>query len=650
MKVYSQSQGRLIDVPDAPGMAAQTPLPSIQQQPQSFTEKAGGALLNIGKSIVNPFWRTGRNIIGTGLALGALATNRKGGEQGALEKAARYVLPKMSVEDPRKAGLQQVQDSLNVMSYAVPFGKAKAGAGALSRLATKSLLPGAAVGSLQSLSQADLNNPEKALKETIGGAATGAIGAGLLHGGSKVLGKVGRFVEKSGTETRSGVSKIYVKSDIAGASKEKAIQKTLDDLNILGNAQKKYEMLEPRMSEMNNKISSILSKDNKVFNSQEIKNNLISNLKDSIRRKEILPENAIQEVDGYIKSLMGDAGTIDSVNLYNLKKQVNGDFGAVARKIKSKMPLNDTDYVIAKARQTLDDVLAKAHPDVKRLTTQESHLYDAAESLGRSRKTVPTVRAAGFTLPAGKLQTAQDVLGAGLQKTGQIATGIGERSANPLASQVSGQVSARLPSLPNFEQPSDQQQNSIGSEQSGNAPYDQSNHQQEIIPQKTLSGYTPEQIAAGYQKALSAGDKKSAEYLYSMLERETKYQSSINAQPKAGTPLTQAQTVLVKGGMRNLDQIKRDFGIYDNSGRLIGLKLDKMKKSTLTGGVIDPQYRSMAEKVIMAVIRPESGAAIPPAEMKSYLEAYLPTWKDTPESALYKIQDLERRFADYGLQ
>ncbi len=178
-------------------------------------------------------------------------------------------------------------------------------------------------------------------------------------------------------------------------------------------------------------------------------------------------------------------------------------------------------------------------------------------------------------------------------------------------------------------------------------------HELPSITQKQsfVTGNSPEYWNNQAQQAAQANDQTS--YKNAIDQRDTEIANQARQAPskeKEGTPLTQIQVALVKGGKRNLEGIKEKFGKADAQGNLTGLDVNGMKKSTLTGGVIDPAYKSMASKVIYAILRPESGATIPDNEMNGYIETYLPTWKDDEATALYKLQDIEQRFADLGIE
>jgi|GEM_PF-7002028 hypothetical protein len=188
---------------------APTPQPQIQP-PQSvkqptFNERVGQGIRDIGKNILSPFVRTGRNIAG-GLVQAPLAiragdlanvVNNPNASDEEKDKALkelrrvnqlnRLMAPFAEtgkatdaykqdagqvLSDPRIT--KQARDSINIASYGVPFGK---GSGIL----TKAILPGAAVGAMQEASQDDAT-----LTSTLGGAATGGLLSGATYAATKI--------------------------------------------------------------------------------------------------------------------------------------------------------------------------------------------------------------------------------------------------------------------------------------------------------------------------------------------------------------------------------------------------------------------------------------------------------------------------------
>lgn len=238
-----------------------------------------------------------------------------------------------------------------------------------------------------------------------------------------------------------------------------------------------------------------------------------------------------------------------------------------------------------------------------------------------------------------------------LQKELPVGKFISEISKSPIyqASKVKsrlGPISSALPqnSTTGIQSPESAMQGNTYTNNLSQSPQDVK------LDEKTyITGLSPEEWMKAKIDAEAKGNDKAAKAYLENYNAEVNNQKLTDPSAKIGTPMTQIQVALVKGGSRNLKNIKERYGIYKD-GKLVGVKLNDMKKSTLTGGVIDPTYKSMAEKVVIAVLRPESGAAIPPEEMSRYVAMFLPQWYDSQESALYKLQDVEARFKDLGIE
>lgn len=124
-----------------------------------------------------------------------------------------------------------------------------------------------------------------------------------------------------------------------------------------------------------------------TFNSTKIVSDFEVNLSDQLRSKNLTTKAAKNEIVGYLTDLHGAklTGHINTPELFKLKQNVNKDYQSVAKKIDTGTTLNDREKVIVVARQTLDDIITAEHPAVKDATRMQSHLYDAAESLHKSR-------------------------------------------------------------------------------------------------------------------------------------------------------------------------------------------------------------------------------------------------------------------------
>lgn len=237
-------------------------------------------------------------------------------------------------------------------------------------------------------------------------ATENPISTALAFTGPKGLPKLGAKVAES-TEAAApvaeGATRVTVKPSYYGASKEAAVQKTVNDVVPGDTATEKYANLEPTMTKLGADIQNKLAANPQDIPLSRVKSDLMTNLEDQIMSKNLSSKTAQSEVDGYLRDLGAKSNqhnipegqvestvnkpeTINSTDLFSLKQKVNDQYQGVKKKIDNGTQLNPREQVIAVARQTFDDVVSDYHKDVKDLTTQQSHLYDAAPSLYKGRE------------------------------------------------------------------------------------------------------------------------------------------------------------------------------------------------------------------------------------------------------------------------
>lgn len=193
------------------------------------------------------------------------------------------------------------------------------------------------------------------------------------------------------------ITRINLKPSVYGAGREADVQSTVNNYVPGKTAGEQYANLQPTMDNFGQQITDIMQKNPKAAPLTQIMSDYDKNLNAAgIYRSTKLPKDAVQkEALSYINDLYnGAAGETSSVvptsisdnTLYGLKQSVNQDAQSIYKKIDNGTSLTDREKVILAARQTIDDTLSTLHPDVKDLTTKQSHLYDAADSLYKGRE------------------------------------------------------------------------------------------------------------------------------------------------------------------------------------------------------------------------------------------------------------------------
>lgn len=193
------------------------------------------------------------------------------------------------------------------------------------------------------------------------------------------------------------VVRVVLKPGVYGAGREAAVQKTVDSIVPGATATEKYNNLQPTMNNLGDQITNIMAQDPKAAPLQQVLSDYDKNLQDQgVYRTSSASKDQVQKIaNGYINDLHNEASggnavlnpsEIQDTSLQKIKQQVNQDSQSIYKKIDNGTSLNDKDKVILAARQTLDDTLTTLHPEIKDLTTQQSHLYDAADSLFKGRE------------------------------------------------------------------------------------------------------------------------------------------------------------------------------------------------------------------------------------------------------------------------
>lgn len=233
------------------------------------------------------------------------------------------------------------------------------------------------------------------------------------------------LAQSVGTSLKHNVRQIELPPSIYGHGREEAVNATLDKYGFTGDARNQYAMLQPTVDKLGTQITDIMAKNPKSASIDTIVKDFDKNLskRGVYRTQQLSKDTAQKEARSYIRDLYVSAGegdskvvpqTIPDQALYQLKQEVNRDYQGVAKKLDNGTPLTDREKVISVARQTLDDTLASMHTDVKALTTEQSHLYDAVKSLHKARNakgTIAKIFGTEITVPTRVHQRGKDLLG-----------------------------------------------------------------------------------------------------------------------------------------------------------------------------------------------------------------------------------------------
>lgn len=457
-------------------------------------------------------------------------------------------------------------------------------------------------------------------------------GLGLLGGvGGKVLGKAASLVGKRVLGASEGVSsalkqgtrQIKQPASIYGAKSEKAINATLDKYPqyFKGSAQQQYEGLEPAMQEIEGKIQELIVKNPTLATSKEqIKQSFVSNLKSSLRSKDLTQKQATTEIEGYLNDLIRASGgtgkftNISLARLRDLKKLVNEDYGPVHALIQRGGALSPRQKVIAAAWDSLDDAVKEVSPEVKELLVDESNLYKAASSLSGARANPPTLRFMGTSVPASVTQKARDLIGGGAGATSRVLSSPVTQGAGRIGSQVVGQVGSRAANLV------------TGGGEASAEFEDTTPIQGELVSTPTRGQLTPEAAIL-----LMAKYPKQAALIKSILDIQ------------GGGKKTEAQVA------RDESTFLVDTAIQQLSNRNLKLgpgasQLEELKSIFNAGDPATLEFNRTIAALQASIAKARAGTSFTPNEQK-LLDQYTPKIGDSRQQVQTKLVGLKRIFS-----
>lgn len=646
-------------------------------------------------SLINPFINVGKNVLGAGYEAirgGATALAPLVGVKGE-NQYSLYVDPKtgeakqnpflteqqLSAYDSGATGLENigrqavtansglqrgVKDSAQVASYAVPFGKG-------GNLLSKALLPGAAVGLTQGLSQDDVTARGVAMS-----TAGGAIGGGLLHGagilgskaGGKLVGAGEKLLDKSAANFMKASPGVFEK-----ASEHFNINKSFQKYFKPGD--KIDDLIGAIGTKNEGKISSLLGESEAIID-KTIKNSgddIIATADDLIKpltkkleklSKVAGNENKVNELNKFIaevKKLYPKGLT--SKKLLEVKRIYDEQFG--------KSVVNDTTGAVIRDSQkslanTSRGILKDTFGSIKNALDNESELITMRPIFSKARAVAETTGLkqpggiglldmilglggaatgnplAGAGLIAGRkiLQSPQalGVMGKAAQKVGGASL---PASTSNVLNQILSQGAARGGAAATNSVFGGTEQLPVNQSQNQNYPTDQvappvTTTQDTITQQPDVtqqSKYTLEQLGQMYNNATMAGDTKAADRIKEMYVMQKDVESLSGGGKKtdkqisedAVQKLAKEATTLLASGIKTgmvagpLEQQKARLGMADQK---------TLDFNTMIGGL----------KATIAKAR--AGTSFTPNEEK-LLNTYVPVVGDSKQQLETKLRLLQ---------
>lgn len=165
--------------------------------PVNTSQPIGTSVVNFAKGIAQPFINTGKNIAGAGYEIYRAGKQALGDKSAYVDQETGEVVqnPFLSEQELEKVSQplslekgsalrQQISDSANIASYAVPFGRG-------TNIVTKAVIPGAVTGALTSMT------PDADLEDIGTGAVGGALFSAGTYGAGKLFSKLPERLKKS---------------------------------------------------------------------------------------------------------------------------------------------------------------------------------------------------------------------------------------------------------------------------------------------------------------------------------------------------------------------------------------------------------------------------------------------------------------------
>lgn len=441
-----------------------------KQTPQPKKKK--GLVGDILSSIIDPAVATGRNIGATGAALGALglqtfAGNTKipswlggggytGSEiansiaEGLTKDFSKTGVVKASQGKTGEAVTDVAKQAANAASYAIPFGKAipalniggRALTPAVGGILGKAVLPGAAVGGLQSLSEKD------ATLESVGkGALFGGAAGGALFGAGKVASKVTGKLGKTGEQLQQGVVQPYVHPNPTAAKTEAELTKEASKMfKGASSAQGMREQSATLFDSLTNQVKAKLPKIKETISlKKDLLPTIKANLDDVVNKAPGFASAKAEALALIKKTSSGDV--VSATTLNSIKTKLSNRVSKAFTKVSKDLPLTPQEEAYLAVWEGADTLMRSSFPAIKKLTTQQSVLYRLAPGLNKAAKT--GINFSPLGIPLGKpltrpLQAAATGIGKASSAVGGLGENLQNANMNPLLQQILGQGAARF--------------------------------------------------------------------------------------------------------------------------------------------------------------------------------------------------------------
>ena len=524
----------------------------------------------------------------------------------------------------------KLKSGAEMASYLIPFGKG-------ANIASKFLIPGAAVGLSQGLS-----------KEEVTPTSLG-VDTALGAGGAGVLGLLGRAVPGIGKLFSKGGESLATKTLRPSPSQQiKFFKETGEKLG--GYLQKKglqganYEKISSFVEPLQNQFDEVVTNQGLKVKAGSVFSDLTKKAQELL--KSTIPSDkakgqVIKTIAKNFQNTYGDKALGADI-VTTLRKQVDDNVKDFALDEATKGPLNIYRDSLQKSIRDVADKVGVTIGDktLKETGVELSKLYKVlgiaekqqflgggANPLGLTGLLGAGVGGGLGGLPgaaAGVLATkainSPQVIGAASKGATALGSGLGTATINPLLKQILGQVSSRggglIPSGPTNQRENYNQDSQI-------AP----------SPERIAQPVNTNQISEDQMRQVLMSNKISDKTKKNILAAY-KLQDTGQGKPKSAT----AQNLINLGnaGLRSLQTVR---DIVENDPSVLA-------KQLIPGKFFSRKFDSAIAHTVESLLRARSGAAVPKEEVKKYTEKFGPMLGDSKEVIRYKLDALERDLLD----
>jgi len=564
-------------------------------------------------------------------------------ESRAMAQGERPQAPEFSKNIDKSYIKRGLQTGLEVGSYTVPFGKG-------TNIASKALLPGAAVGGMNAAAN-DRN--------VITGALTGAAGAGVLNiAGTGVKKMLSGVTKKLPERMMGSVLKEPIKDTRAAIKGGDSLAKEALKRGIQGSDEKIYETSVAKLNQFEDEVQNALTGSKRIIPMADIKQG-VQPLIDKYSKSGNM--SAVSNITNRIEALEQYHGKSIPVSVANEVKRALYD---EARNAYGQMSSENMEGVKLIAK-VLKEGIANKVKGVDNLNKELSvygRIADAAiDKLARGGRNnmlglTDSILAAGGGPSAIPVLVGKNVVGstAGKSFVANALNKAGNLPSLPGAAFMAGQAGARIPGL--ISKPADNRQGQTQQNSTTETPFV---HQDSVArtgtggqvnPPSQGIGNKPSDVFGGRTKqqvlteALAQGakpsDLKSISDVYDMVSGGSKESLS-------STQINQVN--LAKSGLRGLTKAEQILGMRDAEGNEIldgSVDMSILTKQLVPGQLMSRDYDAAAFAATEALLRARSGAAVPETEVKRYQRKLFPSFGDSEAVVKQKLTELRAIFGD----